>query len=129
MQAQAATWYVRPSTDEYGAEDGTSYAAAFDGVSDITWAAIDPGDTLYICGTHSGALFQVRASGSQAGGYFTIRGDYEGDPGVITSSPNSGLLVRDQDYVKVMNITSHSNTSNGIQIDTTNGDHNVSNFI
>jgi hypothetical protein len=93
--AQAATWYVRPlSQGEYGAEDGTSYANAYDGFSDITWGegGVVAGDTLYICGEHryatSGADFttvtelKVGAAGA-AGNYITIRGDYASDPGSI----------------------------------------------
>lgn len=50
-----ATWYVRPDTDgngtdlNYGAEDGTSYATAFDGFADI--AGIVAGDTVCLPGS------------------------------------------------------------------------------
>lgn len=48
---------MRPASGEYGAEDGTSYATAFDGFADVTWAAtdtagsVDAGDTLVVCGS------------------------------------------------------------------------------
>ena len=50
----ATDWYVRPAGGAYGAEDGTSYAAAWDGLLNVVWggAGVVPGDTLYICGTH-----------------------------------------------------------------------------
>ena len=53
LPAWGATWYVRPITAEYGAEDGSSYAAAFDGLGDITWGVggVQAGDTLKVCGT------------------------------------------------------------------------------
>jgi hypothetical protein len=51
----AETLYVRPTSAEYGAEDGTSYAAAFDGLADVTWGVgvgnVSIGDTLVVCGT------------------------------------------------------------------------------
>lgn len=51
LPAWGATWYVRPDTQgEYGLEDGTSLANAFDGNADIAWASINTGDTLYGCG-------------------------------------------------------------------------------
>lgn len=86
-----ATWYVRPVTGEYGAEDGTSYAAAFDGVSDIAWGGISAGDTLYICGTFTRQdeqttyLIVTDANGT-SGNPITIRGDYGGDAGHLVSS-------------------------------------------
>ena len=49
--------FVRPSAEEYGAEDGTTYATAFDGRTDInvtgtpnTVGALDVNDTLVVCG-------------------------------------------------------------------------------
>ena len=33
----ATTWYVRPSGGSYGNEDGTTYADAWDGFTNITW--------------------------------------------------------------------------------------------
>src|SRR3990167_9697545 len=49
--AWATVWYVRPVEAEYGAEDGTSYAAAFDGFADVNTAGLVSGDTVIICGT------------------------------------------------------------------------------
>ena len=51
--AWATDYYVRPASGEYGGEDGSSYAAAYDGESDIVWADVDSGNgKLFICGTH-----------------------------------------------------------------------------
>lgn len=53
--AYAATWYVRPATDgngtdlNYGDEDGTSSANAFDGFADIT--GLTAGDTVCLPGS------------------------------------------------------------------------------
>jgi hypothetical protein len=72
----AATWYVRPATGEYGAEDGTTYATAYDGFGDINWVAdIDAGDTLIVCGTfNDNAALNVADSGT-AGNVITVDGD------------------------------------------------------
>lgn len=52
--AFAADYYVRPLGGSYGAENGTSYADAFDGFADMS--GIAAGDTIYVCGAHSEAL-------------------------------------------------------------------------
>ena len=55
--AQAANWYVRPNGGAYGTEVGTSWTNAYDGFSDITWASIAAGDTIWVAGgTYTGAL-------------------------------------------------------------------------
>jgi len=82
----ASTWYVRPSGGSYGIENGTSYGNSWDGFSNIVWGTggVQSGDTLYICGSHMGTM-AVGASGS-SGSLITIRGDYDGDPGIIEGS-------------------------------------------
>ena len=69
-QAWGATWYVRPATGEYGAEDGTTYAAAYDGFADVVWsgAGIVAGDTLRVV-TDDGPYYErmvIGVSGSAA---------------------------------------------------------------
>ena len=64
----APKWYVRPAGGSYGAEDGTSYEAAWEGFAAIQWASIQPGDTLYVAGTHYAQAsnfyaFEVGAAG------------------------------------------------------------------
>lgn len=88
----SATWYVRPAGGSYGAEDGTSYADAWDGLSSVVFGGggVAAGDTLYVCGVHlrtydshpPGSLTWYIGSGT-SGNPVTIRGDYGGDPGVI----------------------------------------------
>jgi hypothetical protein len=63
--SQGVSWYVRPSGGSYGNEDGTSYDNAWDGFSNIVWASIQPGDTLYVAGTHNQEM-TVGASGTAA---------------------------------------------------------------
>lgn len=86
----ATTWYVRPLSGEYGAEDGTSYETAFDDFADITWGTggIVAGDTLYVAGTFTAADLIVGTAGT-AGNHITIRGDYPADPGQIGNASTS----------------------------------------
>ncbi|MDH7513965.1 MAG: PKD domain-containing protein [Clostridiales bacterium] len=91
----AGNWYVRPASGNYGLENGTSYANAWDGLRNVKWGAggVQPGDTLYICGTHirdhTSVSMPVDAyritptSGTSDSNRVTIRGDYPGDHGYI----------------------------------------------
>jgi hypothetical protein len=101
----AATWYVRPASGEYGAENGTSYATAFDGTASIVWgvSGVNAGDTLCVDGTFTGAsesdvsgiTLRVDQSGS-AGNLVTIDGDCDGD-GVkaqFDGSDGVGIAIR-----------------------------------
>jgi len=86
-----SNWYVRPAGGTYGNEDGTSYADAWDGFSDITWASVQPGDTLWICGTHiydmtgkaAGEKNITPTAGTSEEARVILRGDYPGDPAII----------------------------------------------
>lgn len=87
--ASAATWYVRPGQHAtYGAGNGTSYADAWNGITNITWTSIQPGDTLYACGTHiytitGGGQYYNNGIGQIKTNNITIRGDYGPDPLVM----------------------------------------------
>lgn len=105
QSALAATWYVRPgvwttvdgsghpipTAGVYGAQDGTSYADAWNGITSIVWGGggVSAGDTLYVCGTHVYRIFVNAGSlTSQAvstigASSFTMRGDYPGDAGTL----------------------------------------------
>ncbi len=86
-------WYVRPSGGSYGSENGTSYVNAWDGLNNVVWggAGVNPGDTLYICGTHLykddsgswGKPTNINLVTGSAGNVITIRGDYPGDEGIV----------------------------------------------
>jgi parallel beta-helix repeat protein len=91
----AADWYVRPAGGNYGLENGTSYANAWDGLLNVKWGAggVQPGDTLWVCGLHvyemtNPANIAEQAnikptSGTSESARVTIRGDYPGDAGII----------------------------------------------
>lgn len=51
------SWYVRPNTGEYGLENGTSWANAFDGFADIAWASVEAGDYIYVSGGSTSATY------------------------------------------------------------------------
>jgi len=102
------TWYVRPAGGSYGSEDGTSYADAWDGFSNIDWTAsgVQPGDTLYIAGIHT-ELFDVGGSGTN-GNPILIRGDFGGDAGSIDSEDirTIGINCNSFDYISFITLTS-----------------------
>jgi len=91
----ASDWYVRPAGGNYGLENGTSYANAWDGLLNVKWGAggVQPGDTLWVCGLHvyemtNPANIAEQAnikptSGTSESARVTIRGDYPGDAGII----------------------------------------------
>lgn len=74
--------YVRSSSGEYGLEDGSSYAAAFDGFADVQYGSgagkVSSGDTLYVCGTITAET--LAPSGATD---FTVDFRCPGDPGKI----------------------------------------------
>jgi hypothetical protein len=78
------TWYVRPNISHSGTRNGTSYATAWGGWSEIVWGVggVRQDDTLYVCGTHArSATVDVGNHLGTSGHPCTIRGDYPGDPG------------------------------------------------
>lgn len=105
-------WYVRPSGGSYGTEDGTSYANAWDGFTNITWGTggVEAGDTLYVCGAHSETL-SVGASGAD-GAYIKIRFDFKTDIGSIDSGSirARGLDIPSRNYIWVKQLTSTNAT-------------------
>lgn len=132
LPAWGATWYVRPASGEYGAEDGISYATAFDGTADIVWgvSGVNAGDTLCIDGTFvgasesdvSGITLRVDQSGT-AGNLVTIDGDCDGD-GVkaeLDGNNEVGIAIRTAivgtsrtTYLRVENIVMRQYTNKAV---------------
>jgi len=87
----ATNYYVRPSGGSYGSEDGTSYANAWDGFSNINWSTVDSGNgKLFVCGTHRETL-TIQASGEDGTPIYvanctTANGASTDDPGYILMS-------------------------------------------
>lgn len=67
---------------DLSALDGSSYAAAWPGLPAVDWVAIQPGDTLWVCGTYTDETLTVGRSGT-AGAYIKVRFDHPTDPGRI----------------------------------------------
>jgi hypothetical protein len=102
----AATWFVRPGVytnmnkttampnpeaGVYGAQNGTDYANAWNGLTSIVWGprGVSSNDTLYVCGTHIYSITlwigncNAQAADLIRSSYVTIRGDWPGDPGTL----------------------------------------------
>lgn len=78
-------FYVRPDTSHSGTRDGTSYATAWGGYSEIVWGSLGADTTLWVCGTWSDINFTIDAEGT-SGHPFDIRLDHPSDPARIWNS-------------------------------------------
>lgn len=92
--------YVRPSSGEYGSENGSNWDNAFDGWSDISWGGaagqVGPGDTLYVAaGSYTGCT--IGDSGS-SGSPLVIQAAQDTHTGVATLG---GLNFLENDYVTI----------------------------
>lgn len=111
-----ATWYVRPDTSHSGTRNGTSYATAWGGWTEIVWggSGVAAGDTLYVCGAHTfSAGRSVGAHGGTTTNRTTIRGDFPSDPGSITCS-GSVFLTNGRANTIIRNLTFTAGTSHAI---------------
>ena len=108
-----ATWYVRPNTSHSATRNGTSYATAWGGWSEIVWGAsgVTAGDTLYVCGAHAySSGISVGAHTGTTTNRTTIRGDYTPDPGSITFT-GSVFLTNGRANTIIRSITFTAGTS------------------
>ncbi|SHL42594.1 hypothetical protein SAMN05216428_102367 [Nitrosospira sp. Nsp11] len=102
-------WYVRPDTSHSATRDGTTYATAWGGWSEIVWGASGVygvnDDTLYVCGAHAyAAIIAVGAHLGTAAHRATIRGDYAADLGSITFSAGTYNLTCARNYTTISNL-------------------------
>lgn len=121
-QLFATDWYVQPITGEYGAEDGTSWANAFDGFADIAWGSIQPGDNIYLSdGTYAENL-TVGASGSWDNYITIIAGKYSPAPTGhdgevdINGVSGTGIVIESRHWIYVKGITVRNSSNRGINI-------------
>lgn len=119
-------WYVRPDTSHNTTRNGTSYATAWGGWSEIVWGAsgVNAGDTLYVCGAHVyTASKAVGAHGATSdANRTTIRGDYATSPGSITFNTDGWIdATRKYTTFKALTVTSNTTTRSGILISATDG--------
>lgn len=113
------TWYVRPDTSHSATRNGTTYATAWGGWSEIVWggSGVKAGDELYVCGAHTYAAgISVGSHGATATAGVTIRGDYGPSLGSIVFSPTlTNTLTMGQPYTTLLGF------SQGIAAVTHNG--------
>jgi hypothetical protein len=94
VQVKAEDWFVRPTSGDYGLENGSSYENAWDGLLNVIWGenGVKSGDTLYVCGLHvfsytggptNQAFIKVTAFGAGENERILIRGDYPEQSGEI----------------------------------------------
>lgn len=78
---QAGDWYFRPRDGgPYGAGNGADYGDAWHRPEDIDWAAMRPGDTLYVLGKHLGGIRGNRGFGDCTAAGVTISGKHPAHP-------------------------------------------------
>jgi hypothetical protein len=115
-----ATWYVRPSGGSYGSENGTSYANAWDGFTNINWASISADDTLYICGAHTTEVLTIGADGTLIN-QLTVSGGCSGDAGSISNSNPPITPIATRKYIDLKDISLSSNSSSRVLTVGSNG--------
>jgi hypothetical protein len=111
-----AIWYVRPDTSHSGTRNGTSYATAWGGWTEIVWggSGVAAGDTLYVCGAHTFSAGQsVGAHGGTTTNRTTIRGDFPADPGSILCVGNV-FLTQGRANTILRNLTFTAGTSHAL---------------
>jgi hypothetical protein len=122
-----STFYVDNTVSSSG--NGSSWSSAWKHFSDINWASIKPGDTVYISGGSSSQTydetFTVGASGS-AGKPITITAGV--DPGhngtvVIDAQETraNGVVLNGDNYVDVQHLSVRDATDAGISVKNATG--------
>jgi hypothetical protein len=106
--AQAENLYVTPGGA--GSTNGTSWANAFAGFSDVAWGSgtgsVGAGDTLYVgAGNYSGTL-TIGASGTSTTNRVTIQAAQDTNTGVATL--NGNINFNGQSYVTVNGLFNQS---------------------
>lgn len=132
---RAETFWLRSSSGEYGSEDGTSYANAFDGPSDISWGSgagnVGAGDILYVCGALTENL-TLGADGT-AGNPLVIDGRCPEETGSIDVGSSAvhaityGTSGTNDDYITIQYITLAGGTTSTVHCN--NGSGGCSNNI
>ena len=116
----AADYYVRPSGGSYGDEDGSSYATAWDGFTNINWQTVDEGNgKLFVAGTHNEQM-TIGASGEDSTpihiiSCITANGASTDDAGTIDgqNTRDYGILIADAnpDHSNIIINNSAGNTA------------------
>ena len=104
------TYYVRPSGSTYGTGDGSSYANAWSGFSNIVWASVE-NNILAICGTHLEKL-------NVGIGNCTIIGNDPNEAGVIDGENTrlTGAEFNSLDNINFNSLTINNHTDTNLFI-------------
>lgn len=117
----ATTWHVCPNAAEYGAEDGTSEAACFDGLADMagSYASILPNDTVEYHGNFTTADAQ---GGTTYLHRFADAGDVTGNIILDLSDATinaggtiqRGMEIQDNNYLTIRGGEIYNATTKGL---------------
>jgi hypothetical protein len=72
--AQAASWYVDNAAT--GANNGTSWANAWNNPTNVVWASVNPGDTVFVSGGTTSKIYRnalIIGKNGTAGNYITVK--------------------------------------------------------
>ena len=96
-----SSYYVDKNAS--GSNNGTSWADAWEAFSEIDWASIGPGDTLFISGGRDSLIYHeqlsVDASGTSSNPIIIIAGKYSPAP-----NERSGRVIIDGSYTRSQSI-------------------------
>ena len=121
--AGATDYYVRPAGGSYGSGNGTSYANAWSGFSNINWTTVNNGNgILYIDGSNIETL-TIGASG-ESGTPIYIKG-------YSSSASVNGIYMSNKTYVTIDGITSenYAGSIEGIVINDSSSNITIKNCI
>lgn len=128
--AQAANWYVRPNGGSYGAANGTSWSAAFNGLGGIAWSSVACGDTIWVAGGDysqdlapakkctAAAPLSIRRARGDAAGATAGAGWSSTFDATVHQVNGAGILFNgDWDYVTISGRTTAAGGANGWWVD------------
>jgi hypothetical protein len=113
-----ANWYVDNAAS--GANDGTSWVAAWQSFADIQWNLVDPGDTLYISGGSTSKTYTeflvLDAVTGNSGNPITIKaGEDAGHNGTVHLNGGHAIeVLTGTEYVTIENFVMDGGSSWGI---------------
>ena len=117
-----ANFYVDNSVSSSG--NGSAWSSAWKSFSDIAWASLKPGDTVYISGGSSGQTYRetltVEKSGA-AGKPITITAGVDAghDGTVIIDGQNArynGVVINSQNHVEVDGLSIRNHANAGVSV-------------
>jgi hypothetical protein len=101
-------YYVRPAGSTYGASSGLSYEDAFAGLSAINErigsGVFVAGDTIYLCDTFTNEYLSLELLAGAPENLITIRGDYAGHPGRISTNLNYAIRLNNTSYERLYSL-------------------------